>query len=92
MENIMPTQKRGLGRGLSALIPTPADEKSKSPRDHGPRDVAVESITPSLAHLKENFISPPKLFAMRKSSDAIYKKLFRHGPTAEDKPKKKKKM
>jgi len=48
-------------------------------------------ITPSLASLEENFVSPAKLFAMRKSSDAIYKKLFRHGRTVDEKPMKKKK-
>lgn len=41
----------------------------------------LERITPRLANLKENFVSPAKLFAMRKTSDKIYKKLFRHGPT-----------
>jgi iron(III) transport system substrate-binding protein len=40
----------------------------------------LERITPRLAKLEENFVSPATLFAMRKGSDAIYKKLFRAGP------------
>lgn len=58
--------------------------------DMGPRK-ELERITPRLAGLKENFVSPAKLFAMRKVSDRIYKKLFRHGRTVTVKRKRKKK-
>lgn len=46
MENTLSTQKRGLGRGLSALIPT-AEPLTQASQDSSPRDVAVDRITPS---------------------------------------------
>jgi ABC-type Fe3+ transport system substrate-binding protein len=49
-------------------------------------------ITPRLVGLKENFVSPAKLFEMRKVSNELYKKLFRGGRTVVVKKKKKKKM
>lgn len=51
----------------------------------------LTAITPRLAGLKENFVSPAKLFAMRKGSDKLYKTLFRGGKTVVEKKKKKKK-
>ena len=47
MENTLSTQKRGLGRGLSALIPTAAEPLTQASQDSSPRDVAVDRITPS---------------------------------------------
>ena len=46
MENTLSTQKRGLGRGLSALIPT-AEPLTQASQDSSPREVAVDRITPS---------------------------------------------
>ena len=47
MENTLSTQKRGLGRGLSALIPTAAEPHTQAPQEISPSDVAVDRITPS---------------------------------------------
>ncbi len=47
MENISSTQKRGLGRGLGALIPNAPEPRAESAQDSSPREVAVERITPS---------------------------------------------
>ena len=47
MENTLSTQKRGLGRGLSALIPTAAEPLTQASQDSSRRDVAVDRITPS---------------------------------------------
>jgi len=47
VENTLSTQKRGLGRGLSALIPTAAEPLTQASQDSSPRDVAVDRITPS---------------------------------------------
>jgi len=46
VENTLSTQKRGLGRGLSALIPT-AEPLTQASQDSSPREVAVDRITPS---------------------------------------------
>ena len=43
----MSTQKRGLGRGLNALIPTAAEPLTQTSQDSSTRDVAVDRITPS---------------------------------------------
>ena len=47
MENTSSTQKRGLGRGLSALIPTAAEPLTQASQESSPSDVAVDRITPS---------------------------------------------
>jgi len=43
----MSMQKRGLGRGLSALIPTAPEPTPEVPQSTSPREIAVEQITPS---------------------------------------------
>ena len=43
----MSTPKKGLGRGLSALIPSATEPKSDSRPDSAPLEVAVDRITPS---------------------------------------------
>ena len=43
----MPIQKKGLGRGLSALIPTAAEPITRTPQDSLPKEIAVERVTPS---------------------------------------------
>lgn len=47
MENSLSMQKRGLGRGLSALIPTAPEPTPDVQSGSSPREVAVERITPS---------------------------------------------
>ena len=47
MENTLSMQKRGLGRGLSALIPTAAEPLTQASQDSSSREVAVDRITPS---------------------------------------------
>ena len=47
MENIISTQKRGLGRGLGALIPNASEARAESVQENSPREIAVEQITPS---------------------------------------------
>lgn len=47
MENTLSTQKRGLGRGLSALIPTVAEPITQAPQDSSPKEIAVDRITAS---------------------------------------------
>ncbi|MBF8254873.1 MAG: ParB/RepB/Spo0J family partition protein [Deltaproteobacteria bacterium] len=47
MENTLSTQKRGLGRGLGALIPTAAEPLTQPPQDSFPKEIAVDRITPS---------------------------------------------
>ncbi|HKR58899.1 MAG TPA: ParB/RepB/Spo0J family partition protein [Pyrinomonadaceae bacterium] len=47
MENIISTQKRGLGRGLGALIPNASEARAESAQENSPREIAVEQITPS---------------------------------------------
>ncbi|MBM2802956.1 MAG: ParB/RepB/Spo0J family partition protein [Deltaproteobacteria bacterium] len=47
MENTLSTQKRGLGRGLGALIPTAAEPLTQTPQDSFPKEIAVDRITPS---------------------------------------------
>src|SRR5947208_16699584 len=43
----MPTQKKGLGRGLSALISTAAEPTAENRGERTPLEVAAERITPS---------------------------------------------
>jgi ParB family transcriptional regulator, chromosome partitioning protein len=43
----MPTPKKGLGRGLSALIPNAPELQMESGPDTSPREIAVHRITPS---------------------------------------------
>jgi ParB family chromosome partitioning protein len=47
VENIISTQKRGLGRGLGALIPNAPEPRAESAQENSPREIAVEQITPS---------------------------------------------
>ena len=48
MENAMPMQKKGLGRGLSALIPgAPESTTVETPSGSSPKQVAVDRITTS---------------------------------------------
>jgi ParB family transcriptional regulator, chromosome partitioning protein len=47
VENTSSTQKRGLGRGLSALIPTAAAPLTQASQESSPSGVAVDRITPS---------------------------------------------
>jgi ParB family chromosome partitioning protein len=47
VEHTLSTQKRGLGRGLSALIPTAAEPPTQTPKDSSPKEIAVDRITAS---------------------------------------------
>src|SRR5215213_4767001 len=47
MERMMSLQKKGLGRGLSALIPSAEDYKAETHTEAATSEVAVERITPS---------------------------------------------
>jgi ParB family chromosome partitioning protein len=47
VENLSSTQKRGLGKGLSALIPAAAEAQTPPSQNHSPIEIAVERITPS---------------------------------------------
>ena len=55
MENVLSTQKRGLGRGLSALIPAAAEPVTQTPQERAAKEVAVERITPSPFQPRRNF-------------------------------------
>ena len=55
MESILPTQKRGLGKGLSALLPAAAELPIQTPQDRAAREVAVERITPSPFQPRRSF-------------------------------------
>jgi len=47
MEKIMSMQKKGLGRGLSALIPVAAEPRTEPKQENSQFEVAVERIVPS---------------------------------------------
>jgi len=47
MEKIMSMQKKGLGRGLSALIPVAAETRTEPKQENSHLDVAVDRIVPS---------------------------------------------
>jgi ParB family transcriptional regulator, chromosome partitioning protein len=47
MEKIMSMQKKGLGRGLSALIPIAAEPRTEPKQENSQFEVAVERIVPS---------------------------------------------
>jgi ParB family chromosome partitioning protein len=47
MEKIMSMQKKGLGRGLSALIPVAAEPRTEPKQENSNFEIAVERITPS---------------------------------------------
>jgi ParB family chromosome partitioning protein len=47
VENSLSMQKRGLGRGLSALIPTTPEPTPDAQSGSSPREIAVERLTPS---------------------------------------------
>jgi ParB family chromosome partitioning protein len=47
VENTLSTQKRGLGRGLSALIPTAAEPLTQTVQHSSQKEIAVDRITPS---------------------------------------------
>ena len=51
----MPTQKKGLGRGLSALIPTAVEPKTELSQDSSPKQVAVDRITTSPFQPRRSF-------------------------------------
>ncbi|MSP38832.1 MAG: ParB/RepB/Spo0J family partition protein [Deltaproteobacteria bacterium] len=51
----MSTQKRGLGRGLSALIPTAAEPIVPTPQDSSPKEIAVDRITASPFQPRRSF-------------------------------------
>ena len=51
----MPMQKKGLGRGLSALIPNVAEAKGEPPLDSSPKQVAVDRITTSPFQPRRSF-------------------------------------
>ena len=55
MENIISTQKRGLGRGLGALIPNAPEPRAESAQDGSSREIAVERITPSAFQPRRTF-------------------------------------
>ena len=55
MENIISTQKRGLGRGLGALIPNASEARAESVQENSPREIAVEQITPSRFQPRRTF-------------------------------------
>src|SRR3990170_7264196 len=47
MEKIMSMQKKGLGRGLSALIPVAIEPRTEPKQENSQFEVAVEKIAPS---------------------------------------------
>ena len=47
MEKIVPMQKKGLGRGLSALIPVAAERRTEPKQESSHFEVAIDRITPS---------------------------------------------
>ena len=51
----MPMQKKGLGRGLSALIPAVAEPKTESSQESSPKQVAVDRITTSPFQPRRSF-------------------------------------
>lgn len=51
----MPIQKKGLGRGLSALIPAVAEPKTEPSQDSSPKQVAVDRITTSPFQPRRSF-------------------------------------
>ena len=51
----MPMQKKGLGRGLSALIPAVAEPKTEASQDISPKQVAVDRITTSPFQPRRSF-------------------------------------
>ena len=55
MENTMSMQKKGLGRGLSALIPSAIDSKTESRGDSSTLEIAVDRITPSPFQPRRSF-------------------------------------
>jgi ParB family chromosome partitioning protein len=48
-------QKKGLGRGLSALIPAVAEPKTESSQGSSPKQVAVDRITTSPFQPRRSF-------------------------------------
>src|SRR5574341_1951931 len=52
---MMSTQKKGLGRGLSALIPTAVEPKTEPQHDNSPGEIAVDRITPSSFQPRRSF-------------------------------------
>ena len=51
----MPMQKKGLGRGLSALIPAASEPNVESPQGGSPKQVAVDRITTSPFQPRRSF-------------------------------------
>lgn len=55
MENIISTQKRGLGRGLGALIPSAPEPRTDAAQASSSREIAIERITPSPFQPRRSF-------------------------------------
>ncbi|HUR72203.1 MAG TPA: ParB/RepB/Spo0J family partition protein [Candidatus Limnocylindrales bacterium] len=55
MENAPSMQKKGLGRGLSALIPAVPEPKAEPSQDNSPKQVAVDRITTSPFQPRRSF-------------------------------------
>jgi len=55
VENVLSTQKRGLGRGLSALIPAAAEPLTQTPQESAAKEIAVERITASPFQPRRSF-------------------------------------
>ena len=51
----MPMQKKGLGRGLSALIPAASEPNVETPQGGSPKEVAVDRITTSPFQPRRSF-------------------------------------
>jgi len=51
----MPMQKKGLGRGLSALIPAATEPKAEPSQDNSPKQVAVDRISTSPFQPRRSF-------------------------------------
>jgi len=51
----MPMQKKGLGRGLSALIPAVTEPKAEPSQDNSPKQVAVDRISTSPFQPRRSF-------------------------------------
>ena len=55
MENSLSMQKRGLGKGLSALIPAASEARTETHQENAPREIAIDRITPSSFQPRRSF-------------------------------------
>lgn len=55
MEKVISIPKKGLGRGLSALIPSVTEPRSEAAEDNSRREVAIDRITPSPLQPRRSF-------------------------------------